>query len=208
MTTSDEINKNHTSSSDDIKKHSNENKTESFVVEEQKMQLDTLDLDALKEKAIYFLQKYEDMLKEKDETYEKMLLSLAEKENYAKRHQQEMSKVKKYFIEDIAKEIVGIMDDISRASQDSFRGKESFDSLNEVISLTKKQISQFLDKFNVKSVNVKKGDTFNYQHHHAISQKIDNSIKEDTILEVIQNGYILGDRLLRPALVIVSKKDQ
>ena len=215
MTTSDNTIRDNTQSADNIsnqndqhEQESDQHEQESFIVEDQQMQLENLDLDSLKEKAKFFLQNYEKVSKEKDKLYQKMLMALAEKENQAKRHKQELAKIKKYFVEDIAKEIIGVMDDVCRASNDSFRGKESFDSLNEVISLTKKQLDQFLNKFNVKSIEVKKGDTFNYQYHHAISQKVDNSCKEDTILEVIQTGYILEDRLLRAALVIVSKKDE
>ncbi len=169
---------------------------------EAKVQTDsTKQDDTAKEQEIDQLKKQ--ISSEKD----RVLRLSAEFENYKKRKQRESDEFKKFANETIFKQFLTVVDNIERAiaaAQDS-DGKK--DTLLEGIQLTYKEIVKLLDNFSVKSVKAE-NETFDPNFHQAVTQEETNEVPANTVTQVLQKGYLLHDRLIRPAMVIVSKNKQ
>jgi molecular chaperone GrpE len=153
--------------------------------------------------------------------YEEIIKSLEAKlklseENVAKissevqsmrtRWESQLEDTKKYAITNIAKEIIVVMDSLSMALQTD---QENLDSLKKVIvgvELTKAQLNVTFTKFKIKKIEPKVGELFNCSFHQAITQVSDTGHPENTIIKVMQVGYMIEDRLLRPALVSVASQ--
>lgn len=165
-------------------------------------EISLLSHEELKSKVVEIFHHKEQLLEEKN----KFLLALADKENELKRNAKNIENLKKYFAEDIAKEIIKIKDNLILASEDQGVDEKAFKRIKDVVNLTSSQIDNFFEKFNISEVEAKVGQKFDYSKHYAVKQEIRDDSEPDTIIEVIQRGYTIQDRLLRPALVIVSAK--
>ena len=137
------------------------------------------------------------------ELNDKILRAAAELENLRKRHQKDLENARKYGAEGILSSLVPVRDSLDLAMQAS--EKEMPDSLKEGLEATLKLFDGCLENFGVESINPK-GRTFDPNLHEAMVMQVDDSKEEGTILEVIQKGFKLHDRVLRAARVIVSKK--
>jgi len=80
----------------------------------------------------------------------------------------------------------------------------SIESLREGMELTRKLISQVFEKFNIQAINPE-NEKFNPEVHQAMSMQPSNDVEPDTVIAVMQKGYLLNERLVRPAMVMVSK---
>ena len=150
-----------------------------------------------KDKETYKLK--EQISSEKD----KVLRLSAEFENYKKRKQRELDSFKKFANETVFKQFLTIVDNLERAIASTADSKEQ-DALLEGVQLTHKEIIKLFETFNVKSVEAE-NKTFDPNFHQAVTQEETNEVPENTITQVLQKGYLLHDRLIRPAMVIVSK---
>jgi len=135
----------------------------------------------------------------------KWILAQADLENLKKRTEREISNIRKYALENIISELLTTVDNLERSlniinANDQQINKDLYIG----IELTFKSFLEILSKYGV-SVIDPIGMIFNPEQHSAISVKETTDFKSNIILEVIQKGYILKDRLLRPALVIVAK---
>jgi molecular chaperone GrpE len=141
--------------------------------------------------------------KEALEHYEKMLRLAAEFENYKKRMEKERSVAIKYAEENILKELLPFIDNLERALEQG-RSTEDGKVLLEGVELTLKGLLDSLEKFGLKSVsNV--GEPFDPNYHEALTMEASEEIPENHILREFQKGYMLKDRLIRAAKVVVSK---
>lgn len=165
-------------------------------------EISLLSQEELKSKMIEIFHEKQQLLEEKN----KFLLALADKENELKRNAKNIENLKKYFAEDIAKEIIKIKDNLILASEDKGADEEAFKRIKDVIDLTSSQIEHFFERFNISEVEAKPGQKFDYTKHYAVKQEIRDDSEPDVIIEIIQRGYTIQDRLLRPALIIVSAK--
>ena len=130
---------------------------------------------------------------------EKVLRAHAEVENVRRTSQKEIHKSRMFSAELIAKDLLSPIDNLTRALQHS--EKEIPRSL---IELVLKEISQALSNNNVEEIDPL-GDKFDPNFHEALSIKEDKSMQPEEILEVVQKGYKIQERVIRPALVIVNK---
>lgn len=137
------------------------------------------------------------------ELNDKILRAAAELENLRKRHQKDLENARKYGAEGILSSLVPVRDSLDLAMQAS--EKEMPDSLKQGLEATLKLFDGCLENFGVESINAK-GRIFDPNLHEAMVMQVDDSKEEGTILEVIQKGFKLHDRVLRAARVIVSKK--
>jgi molecular chaperone GrpE len=137
------------------------------------------------------------------ELNDKILRAAAELENLRKRHQKDLENARKYGSEGILGSLVPVRDSLDLAMQSS--EKEMPDSLKEGLEATLKLFDSCLENFGVESINPK-GRIFDPNLHEAMVMQVDDSKEEGTIVEVIQKGFKLHDRVLRAARVIVSKK--
>ena len=130
---------------------------------------------------------------------EKVLRAHAEVENVRRTSQKEILKARVFSAELISKDLLSPIDNLTRALQHS--EKEIPRSL---IELVLKEISQALSNNNVEEIDPL-GDKFDPNFHEALSIKEDKSKQPEEILEVVQKGYKIQERVIRPALVIVNK---
>jgi len=142
----------------------------------------------------------EQLASEKD----RVLRLSAEFENYKKRKERESDEFKKFANEAIFRQLLTVVDNLERAIS-STKDDSSEDSLLEGVKLTYKEMIKLFETFNVKPVEADK-QPFDPNFHQAVTQEETDELTENTVSKVLQKGYLLNNRLLRPAMVIVSKK--
>ena len=130
---------------------------------------------------------------------EKVLRSHAEVENVRKNSQKEILKARLFSAELIAKDLLSPIDNLERSLQ-----HDEEEIPRGLVELVLKEISKALTNSNIETIDPL-GDKFDPNIHEALSIKEDKSKKGEEILEVIQKGYKIQDRVIRPALVIVNK---
>jgi len=136
----------------------------------------------------------------KDKEIDKHLRLAAEFENYKKRQEREQGRFKKFTIKSIVEEFLPVIDDLEKAAKVT---KDA--STKEGIEMILQKFKSALSKFNVSSFR-SLGKKFNPNYHQAIHLQIGDSHEEDTVVVVINEGYMVGDVLLRPAEVVVSQR--
>jgi molecular chaperone GrpE len=146
----------------------------------------------------------EEMLKEAErkaqEHYDAWMYAKAEGENIRRRSIEDVSKAQKFAVERFSNELLAVKDSLEAGLAVKEAPLESFKSGME---LTLKQLSSVFDKFNIKEINPV-GEKFDAHQHQAIGM-VDSDQPANTVVSVMQKGYALNDRVLRPALVMVAK---
>ncbi len=135
---------------------------------------------------------------------DRVLRLSAEIENYQKRKQRELDDFKKFANETVFKQFLGVVDNLERAIQSS---KETSDEngLISGVELTHKEILRLFETFAVKTVEAE-NKPFDPNFHQAVTQEETDKVPENTVTTVLQKGYLLHDRLIRPSMVVVSKR--
>ena len=163
------------------------------------------------------LEKSEEKVKEKTieeklkEAEEKSLRSLAEIENQRRRFEKEIKDAFEFGSFNFAKECLAILDNLQRAKEaikndEKLKDNTDLDRFLENITVIEKDLVSIFEKNRIKKIDVN-NKKFDPNFHQAMSEIEDEKKEAGTILNEIQAGYMLGDRLLRPALVSVSKKE-
>jgi len=149
-------------------------------------------------------------LKEKEEEvktlYDRLLRTQAEFENYKKRTEKEKSDLLKYASEEIIREVLQTVDSLEVAIKHARESNQS-ESITEGIEIILKQLLKSLERFGVRGF-VSIGEKFDPNRHEAVVQVESAEHEPSTIIAESQKGYFLNDRLLRPALVTVTKAAQ
>ena len=142
-----------------------------------------------------------------------LLRTLADNENNRRRYEKEKEDLSVYVISNFAKEMLSVLDNLQRALEVSNKiDIENKDIDNntknfiEGVQLTEKQLNSIFEKFKI-SIIESLNSKFDPNIHQAMFEIENNEVDEGTILQVIQEGFKIEDRLLRPALVGVSKKE-
>jgi molecular chaperone GrpE len=133
------------------------------------------------------------------------LRAQAEMENLKRRAERDVTNAHKYALEKFAYELLHVVDNLERSLQVKIADKPDLKDFYTGIELTLKLFLETLQKFQIMPINPEIGETFTPEKHTAIMTKEDPNAKSHTVLEVVQKGYWLKDRLLRPALVVVAK---
>ena len=134
---------------------------------------------------------------------DRVLRLSAEFENYKKRRQRELNEFKKFANEMVFKQLLSVVDNLERAISAAEENIES--GLLEGVMLTHKEIITLLETFNVKAIEAQ-SQTFDPNFHQAVTQVETDEHPDNTVITVLQKGYLLHDRLIRPAMVVVSKR--
>ena len=146
----------------------------------------------------------EELLKQSElkskEHYDAWMYAKAEGENIRRRAQEDISKAQKFAVERFSNEVLAVMDSLQAGLSVQTENVESFKSGME---LTLKQLTSVFDKFHIKEVNPV-GEKFDAHKHQAIGM-LESEQEPNTVVTVMQKGYTLHDRVLRPALVMVAK---
>ena len=140
---------------------------------------------------------------------DRLLRTLAEMENMRKRTERDVADARSYGISAFARDILGVADNMHRALQaldDELRAKadDATKALLEGVELTERELMNVLEKNGVKKLEPL-NQKFDPNRHQAMYEKEDPSVPSGTVVQVMQAGYTIGERVLRPALVAVSK---
>jgi molecular chaperone GrpE len=135
---------------------------------------------------------------------EKVLRLSAEFENFKKRKQREIDEFKKFANETVFRQLLSVVDNLERAIDSATEAAEEV-SLLEGVKLTHKELLKLFESFNVTLVEAE-NQSFDPNFHQAVTHAQNNDVPDNTVTNVLQKGYMLHDRLLRPAMVVVSKK--
>ena len=141
---------------------------------------------------------------------DKLLRSLAEIENQRRRFEKEIKDAFEFGSHNFAKESLSALDNLQRAKEaikndEKLKDNKDLDRFLDNITVIEKDLISIFEKNNIKKIEVHKRK-FDPNFHQAMSEVEDDSVDPGTILKEIQAGYMLGERLLRPSLVSVSKK--
>ena len=144
------------------------------------------------------------------ETEDKLLRSLAEIENQRRRFEKEIKDAFEFGSFNFAKESLAILDNLQRAKEaikndNSLKENKDLEKFLENISVIEKDLVSIFEKNNIRKIEAK-GKIFDPNLHQAMAEIEDSNFKSGNVVQEIQPGYMLGERLLRPALVAVAKK--
>ena len=144
------------------------------------------------------------------DTEEKLLRSLAEIENQRRRFEKDIKDAFEFGSFNFAKENLAILDNLQRAKEairndEKLKENKDLERFLENISILEKDLITIFKKNNIKKIDTDE-KKFDPNFHQAMSEIEDDKVDSGTILQEIQAGYMLGERLLRPALVSVAKK--
>ena len=183
-------------------------KQEDAVVEETQQTESSQELDPLEE-AIARVQELEEQLKTQiEEAANKeqdiLLRSRAEIENLRRRTEQDVEKAHKFALEKFSKDILNTIDNLERAlATPANKEDESVKALFDGVELTLKELVSTVGRFGVEAVGVV-GEAFNPDLHQAISMQPAEGFESNQISVVLQKGYTLNGRVIRPAMVMVA----
>ena len=145
----------------------------------------------------------EDLIKDLED---QLLRAKAEVQNVRRIAAQEVTRARLYGIESLAKEFLSVGDNIERAIASCEEG-EDITNIKEGLELTMKAYESSLKSSGIEPIECD-GESFDPEKHEALSMVEDDSVEPNSIIEVIQKGYSILDRTLRPSKVIVSKKPE
>ena len=137
-----------------------------------------------------------------------LLLSQADIQNLHKRFERERAETAKFAISNFARDIVGVVDNFERAissvPEEAPAENEALRSLLDGVTIAEREFLNILERHGVKRINPE-GEIFDPHQHQAMMEQEDASVAAGTILQVVQCGYLIGARVLRPAMVLVAK---
>ena len=137
-----------------------------------------------------------------DENWERYLRAAAETDNVRKRSARDVENAHKFAIERFGKELLAVTDGLEMALAAS--DNASIESLLEGSRATLKLLGTTMERFGITAIDPE-GEPFDPELHEAISVQPSDTVEPGTVLNVVQKGYILNGRLLRPAMVIVAE---
>ncbi|MEA3291153.1 MAG: nucleotide exchange factor GrpE [Pseudomonadota bacterium] len=149
----------------------------------------------------------EQALREAEVFKDQYLRAKAEMENIRRRSQKEVANTRKYAIDSFAAELLPVKESLDRAAQvelDENAG-EAVTRMVEGLTLTLRQLDAAFNKFSISEVAPEKGDPFDPELHQAMTMLPTDEVAPNEIVDTVQKGFRLQDRLLRPAMVVVAK---
>ena len=144
------------------------------------------------------------------ETKDQVLRAMAETENVRRRAQRDVEEAGKYAISGFARDIIGVAENLHMAIAsipEDARTEGVTKAIYDGLDMTIRELNNQLERHGIVRVNPV-GDKFDHNLHQAISQVEDPSKEAGTVLQVVQAGYTLQGRLLRPAMVVVTKRGE
>ena len=152
-------------------------------------------------------QKLKSKEQEAQENYDRLLRVSAEFENYKKRASREMDEFRKYSNQSLIKEMLSVVDNLELAINSTDGHKTIDKGLLDGLEMTHKEILKVFEKFKVKPISAK-GQPFDPKFHEAVMQEETADFPENTVINELQKGYLIHDRLLRPSMVVVAKSKE
>lgn len=162
---------------------------------------EAVDAEALKEQLALATAEIADLQKQLAELQPR---AQAEMANVRRRAEQDVEKARKFALEKFAGELLPVMDSLERAIEACQAEDEATMRLKEGVEMTHKLFLDGMGKFNVETLDPT-GEAFNPEHHQAMSMVDAPDAEPNTVVAVMQKGYLLNGRLIRPAMVMVAK---
>ncbi|MDA8752738.1 nucleotide exchange factor GrpE, partial [Halieaceae bacterium] len=128
----------------------------------------------------------------------------ADAQNVKRRAEQDVEKARKFALERFCSELLPVVDNLERALEAAPADNDAVKPIAEGVELTLKSFLDALGKFNIEQVHPE-GEPFDPQVHQAMSMVENPDVEPNTVIAVMQKGYTLNGRLVRPAMVMVSK---
>ena len=126
------------------------------------------------------------------------LRAMAEAENTRRRAERDMEENSKYAVTGFARDLISVLENLYRAEENLPEDQR------EGINLTRKELEKVFEKNGIRRIEPK-DEKFDHNFHQAVTQVENPEVEAGTVLQVLQAGYVIKDRLLRPAIVVVSK---
>ena len=140
------------------------------------------------------------------ELNDRLLRNAAETENMRKRYEKQIEESKLYSISNFAKDLLSVLDNLSRALEHKpAEMPPEIENIIKVVDMTLHEMINVLSKHKMIAISPSTGEKFDYNLHYAVTQVPSNEHPAGTVLQLVQNGYMIGERLLRPAAVTVTK---
>lgn len=178
-----------------------ENQTEAAVTEENNIE-DAI-LNASKISTDDDLQaQLEEAQKSAKDSYEKVIRAQAEMENMKRRNAIDLENAHKFALDNFAKALLEVKDSLTMGLKTAKEENATIESILEGLEMTDKVFLSTLAKFSIESINPI-DETFNPEYHEAVTMIPMPDKKSNTVLEVVQVGFTLNGRLIRPAMVVV-----
>ena len=138
--------------------------------------------------------------------HDKLLRSFAESENIRNRSSKMVEEARIYSIDSFAKDLFPVLDNFSRTIEHAPKAPEGeLKVIIDGVLMTKNELENVFAKHGLECISPQKGEKFDYNKHNAISQIVTDEFQAGTIVDTMQVGYKMKDRLLRPAVVTVAK---
>jgi len=146
---------------------------------------------------------------ENDRLKDQLLRALAEMENLRRRMARELNDARAFAVANFARDVLAVSDNLRRAIEavpeaERAAADPALAALLEGVEMTERELQNALEKHRVKRLDPK-GERFDPHFHQAMFEVPDAEVASGTVVEVVQAGYVIGDRVLRPAMVAVSK---
>lgn len=138
------------------------------------------------------------------EARDQALRAVAELQNVRRRAEQDVEKAHKFALEKFASDLLMVVDSLERGLELSDPADEALRPMREGMELTLKALLDTLKRYQVEQLDPH-GEPFNPEHHQAMAMDPSASVEPNSVLKVFQKGYLLNGRLLRPAMVVVSR---
>jgi len=140
------------------------------------------------------------------EARDQALRVAAELQNVRRRAEQDVEKAHKFALEKFAADLLVVVDSLERGLELSDPADEALRPMREGMELTLKALIDTLRRYQVEQLDPH-GEPFNPEHHQAMAMEPNGSVEPNSVLKVFQKGYLLNGRLLRPAMVVVSRAE-
>lgn len=138
------------------------------------------------------------------EAADQVLRSQAEMQNLRRRSEKDVENAHKFALEKFAAALLPVIDNLERAQATLDPADEATKAFSEGIELTHRNFSEVLGRFNVEAIEPT-GEPFDPERHEAMSMVENDDVEPNTILQVFQKGYLLNGRVIRAAMVVVSR---
>lgn len=138
------------------------------------------------------------LVEENAKLKDQALRAMAEAENTRRRAERDLEENSKYAVTGFARDLISVLENLYRAEENLPENQR------EGINLTRKELEKVFEKNGIRRIEPK-DEKFDHNFHQAVTQVENPEVEAGTVLQVLQAGYVIKDRLLRPAIVVVSK---
>lgn len=146
----------------------------------------------------------EDARAKADEHWDQVMRTRAEMDNLRKRSQRDLENAHKFALDKISQDMLQVWDSLELGYQAALDDSADIQKIREGTELTLKLLVDVMNRHGIEQVNPE-GEAFNPEFHQAMSMQERDDVEPNTVVAVVQKGYLLNGRLLRPAMVMVSK---